>query len=75
MTGDELRTIRIRILPPAPAHFCPAWHARAGLHRFYGATCCFCERDVAAPEANKTVACIYCGLDRGLVPAIEVPPD
>jgi hypothetical protein len=34
-----------------------------------------CERSVAAPEKarGKRVACIYCGLDNGWVPAIDQP--
>lgn len=62
-----------------PYGFYPAWHVRnPGDYRpdhIHGARCCWCDREVAVPaEAKgKYVACIYCGLDRGHVPAIDEP--
>lgn len=39
------------------------------------ATCRTCERDVAQPNDRcaDVPVCLYCGLDSGLVPAIELP--
>jgi hypothetical protein len=53
-----------------------AWHARMGREAVHGARCCYCARDVAvtAQQRGKTVACIYCGLDRGDLPAVEIEP-
>lgn len=41
-----------------------------------GATCADCGRDVALPrELNgRDAVCIYCALDSGLVPAVEIEP-
>lgn len=67
----------LRILPPAPVGFCMPWHGRAfEASPVYDGSCCFCNRDVAVPEdmRGKTVACIYCGLDRGDIPAAEIEP-
>lgn len=53
------------------------WHARGyEKEAVHGARCCFCSRDVAAPESVRgmTVACIYCGLDQNLIPAVEIEP-
>lgn len=40
---------------------------------FQYATCRTCNRDVAQPIARsgEVPVCLYCGLDSGLVPAIE----
>lgn len=69
-------TIALQILPPIPFCHCMPWRLRGteeGPH--HGARCCYCDREVAAPEVarGKHVACIYCGLDRGEIPAIEIP--
>lgn len=66
----------------APVFYGPAWHARGALslsdpefHRHpIGAICCYCRLDIAVPPKFKgfTVACTYCGLDRGELPAQEV---
>ena len=39
------------------------------------ATCRQCERDVAQVESSRgdVPICIYCGLDSGLVPPVDVP--
>jgi hypothetical protein len=54
---------------------CDAWEYRASRRRgrWYGDSCCYCRRDIAAPEAKGLFCCPYCALDRGLVPAIDVP--
>lgn len=73
----------LRIADPVPVAFCMPWHTRGTpfvTHgdetTFHGATCCFCERSIAAPESakGKLVSCIYCGMDRGLLPAVEIEP-
>lgn len=73
----------ISVVPPSPVAFCLAWHARHAVlmcdlsdEPLHGGWCCYCDRSVAVPESarGKTVACIYCGLDRGLVPEVEVEP-
>lgn len=66
------------ILPPAPFCHCMPWHARDWTSgEVHGARCCYCSREVAAPaEAKgKHVACIYCGMDRDEIPAVEIPPE
>ena len=66
----------LSIVPPSPATFGPAWHARAeDPPAIAPARCCFCDRDIAVKtsEAHLTAACIYCGIDRGLLPAIDEP--
>lgn len=72
----------MQVVPVTPFCCCMPWHARSFAEAtdadhgpVHGAACCFCDRAVAAPEIarGKTVACIYCGMDRGFIPAIEVP--
>lgn len=67
----------LQILPPKPFCYCMPWHGRwDDGEKYHGATCCFCNRDVAAPKhaRGKNVACIYCGLDRGRIPEAEIEP-
>lgn len=77
MTGRP-HSRSLSIVPSEPAAYCPAWHAR-GLTSgtVHGANCCFCRRDIAAPDELRgfTLACIYCGLDRGALEAAEVEPE
>lgn len=68
----------LRILPPKPIGYCMPWHARhvepgASVH---GGRCCFCDREIAVPAEwnGKNVGCIYCGLDNGDLPEIELKP-
>lgn len=67
----------MKLLPPKPAAYCMPWHAR---HfddiPVHGARCCYCEREIAAPESvrGQHVACIYCGLDRGELASQEIEP-
>lgn len=66
----------LRLVPPSPATFGPAWHARSGNPpEVAPARCCWCGRDIAvrAAAVHLTAACIYCGLDRGDIPPIDVP--
>lgn len=68
----------LRLVPTEAFTHCWPWHLRdlqPGPSR--GGVCCFCSRAVAVPDAarGKTVACIYCGLDRGDVEAIDKPLD
>lgn len=69
----------LKSVPVVPFACCMPWHARpySDDEPVHGAACCFCDRAVAAPEKarGKIVACIYCGLDMGFIPAIEIPPD
>ena len=37
-----------------------------------GAKCIYCGRDVAAPDRRRAM-CIYCALDRGVIPAVDEP--
>ena len=70
MKGEKV----LKLVAPAPVHFCMPWHARGWEDEpEHGAVCCFCQRDVAAPESarGKTVSCIYCGMERALVPLVE----
>lgn len=76
MTDRPAITV-LQLVPPSPAMCCMPWHARYfATGSSHGATCCFCRRDVARPDALKgiTVACIYCGLDRGFIPEQEIEP-
>jgi hypothetical protein len=66
----------LRLVPVTAAIFCPAWGCAMTLEPVHGARCCWCGREVAAPETARglNVGCIYCGLDRGLLPAVEIEP-
>lgn len=66
----------LRLVPPSPVLFCPPWHGCMEAVPVHGARCCWCPREVAAPEKARglTVACIYCGMERGLLPAVEIEP-
>lgn len=67
----------MKLLPPAPFVYCPQWHVRnAFAGEIHGARCCYCGREVATTAAakGKHVACIYCGLDSGEIPAVEIEP-
>jgi hypothetical protein len=70
-------------VPVAPFRCCLPWHARHwhaigedGPETMHGGACCFCDRAIAVPESarGKTVACTYCGMERGFEPAAELPP-
>lgn len=64
----------LALVPVVAAGFGPAWHAR-GPEQTHPARCCYCERDIAVtPDlAGLNVGCVYCGIDRGEVPEIDVP--
>lgn len=68
----------LRLLPPKPVGYCPAWHLRELelSEPLHGALCCFCGRDIAAPASarGKNVGCIYCGMENGDIPCTEVEP-
>lgn len=67
----------LRLVPPSPVHHCMPWHARGWEKEAeHGARCCYCDREVAAPESarGKVVACVCCGLDRGELPLVEIEP-
>jgi len=74
-SGRDVLTLKI--IATTPYCCCMPWHAR-GYEReaVHGAACCFCDRAIAAPEKarGKIVACIYCGMDRGFIPAEEIEP-
>lgn len=67
----------LTLLPPSPATFCVPWRGRSFVKEpTHGGRCCFCEREIAVPESARglTASCIYCGMDRGLVPIVEIEP-
>jgi hypothetical protein len=67
----------LQSVPTLPYCCCMPWHARHSEDEpVHGAACWFCDRAVAAPASarGKIVACVYCGLDRGFVPAVDVEP-
>lgn len=43
----------------------------------YGCTCAHCGTHLAAPMSmqRQAIWCLYCGLDRGILPNIEIAPD
>jgi hypothetical protein len=70
MSGQPLRLVHARQVA------CWPW----GLSWLDGkpvrfATCRTCKRDVAQPEAaaRDVPICLYCALDSGLLPAIDIP--
>jgi hypothetical protein len=67
----------LRIVEPIPFCCGMPWHARY-FEDFetISAACMYCDRAIAVPlEAkDKKVACIYCGLDKGFLPAVEIEP-
>ena len=67
----------LKSLPVVPFGCYMPWHARGSEGEpVHGAACWFCDRAVAATEGarGKIVACIYCGLDRGFIPEMEIEP-
>lgn len=67
----------LALVQPSPASICMPWHGRGFEKELtHGGRCCFCEREIAVPESarGRTAACIYCGMDRGLVPVVEIEP-
>jgi len=50
------------------------WHLRHldSPERLHGGSCIYCGREVAARK-DERVACLYCGMDRGMVEMIEKP--
>jgi hypothetical protein len=53
------------------------WHARrADDTPVHGGRCCYCDREIAVPNEyrGKHMGCIYCGLDKGLMPEQEIEP-
>jgi hypothetical protein len=57
---------------------CMPWHVRDAFcaEPVEGRVCRYCDKPIAAPISakGKPVACIYCGMDRGFIPPIEVEP-
>lgn len=62
----------LRVVPVTPFCCCMPWHARSD--EDHGGACWFCDRAIAVPEVarGKVVACIYCGLDKGFIPEMEI---
>lgn len=69
-------------LVPAERVTCAPWSlrgmsscARDGQHPI-GAECVDCGRSVAQPRSRPSAApvCLYCALDCGMLPAVEIPP-
>ena len=60
---------------PAPI-VCWPWHLRLEGPADYsaGMECTDCRRDVAAPKNARRPICLYCAMERGLVPLIEIAP-
>lgn len=67
----------LTIVAVEPLGFCMAWHSRLDVDGpTVGSSCCWCEREIAVPLTHKDthMACIYCGLDKGYLPAVEIEP-
>jgi len=67
-------------IPSAPAFF--AFSLAGSIDRIasgeaYGCTCAHCGRKIAAPMSmqRQTIWCLYCGLERGFLPNMEIAPD
>ncbi len=68
----------LKLVPPTPVCYCLPWHLwRIVRVPVFGARCCFCDAEIAAPEdvRGRHVACIYCGLSNGDVPLEDAPFD
>lgn len=67
----------MKVLADVPFCCCMPWRLRDPDKQMHGAWCFKCDMEIAAPEEarGKRVACIYCGMDEGWIPAIEIPPD
>lgn len=67
------------IEPAPPPTACMPWHARnchGGGRPDRGGECRWCKREIAIPDdtpPRSTTVCIYCAMDRGVIPAIEIP--
>jgi hypothetical protein len=67
----------LRLLPPKPVGYAANWRTRiVGTEPLHGARCCFCAREIAVPESARGlhVGCLYCGLDNGDLPLVEIEP-
>jgi hypothetical protein len=67
--------IMLKSVPVAPFGCYMPWHLRDEDNP-HGAACWFCDRAIAIPEQakGKVVACLYCGLDKGFLPLVEIEP-
>lgn len=68
----------LKSVPAVPFGCYMPWHTRGCWDddEVHGASCWFCDRAIAVPEVarGKIVACIYCGLEHGFIPEIEIEP-
>ena len=60
--------------------FGPAFFAHSGTTPVdcgegYGCNCAVCDRKISAPHQYQgaVIWCLYCGMERGRVPMIEIP--
>ena len=50
------------------------WHLRtlAKKDQQHGGQCCHCRREIAIAKDERGI-CLYCAMDRGLIPLIDEP--
>lgn len=55
---------------------CWPWHLKfcGPSDRNHGRPCFVCGKEVATPRICQRPICLYCGMDRGIVPLVEVAP-
>lgn len=74
MSRETLNIAAIKVEPVIcwPWHL---WRLEESEGHPQGGVCRICRRDVAVPRGAPASAaiCIYCGLDRGLTPALDEP--
>jgi len=63
----------LHLVSSNPSAFCIGWPSPFG--GCYRSVCARCGRDIAVPRDlhGQMVWCLYCGLDAGLVPPVDVP--
>lgn len=63
----------IQFRVPKVSVACFPWHARAAqAGAVKPGTCKFCSREIAIPVDADVGFCIPCGMDRGIIPPVDV---
>lgn len=63
------------MIDQGPAFFAHSTGPALELGKTFGCSCKICERKIAAPHEfqGQEIWCLYCGMEHGLVPMVEVP--
>ena len=66
--------LEMTVIPFPPLSVCWPWHLRRirTSDNYTGAKCAYCRRWCATPRGARPV-CIYCAMDRQMIPAEDSP--